>query len=88
MNLSLTASGLRAQQARIEVTLDRGRTTRLGPERTPHTLCVRNGRLWITVDGDPADYVLEMGEKLRLPRGKAAVVQALAPSAFSLTLSP
>lgn len=38
------------------------------------------GRLWLTIAGDPTDYVLDAGQIMDLPVGRA-VVSALGPNA-------
>jgi hypothetical protein len=45
-------------------------------------LTVSKGRLWMTREGERADYVLGRGERLELPEGEW-LVQALAPSRFA-----
>lgn len=47
-------------------------------------LCVERGRVWLTLAGDPADYFLDGGQTIRLPRGARAVVSAEAPTLLSL----
>lgn len=38
-------------------------------------LTVRTGRVWITHDAEPGDWVLTAGQSLRLRRGQAVVVE-------------
>lgn len=40
-------------------------------------LRVLRGLLWLTVDGEPEDHMLERGADFTLPRGRKALVQAL-----------
>jgi Protein of unknown function (DUF2917) len=40
-------------------------------------LRVLRGLLWLTVDGEPEDHMLERGADFTLPRGRRALVQAL-----------
>ncbi|HSW26581.1 MAG TPA: DUF2917 domain-containing protein [Burkholderiaceae bacterium] len=40
-------------------------------------LRVLRGLLWLTVDGEPDDHMLERGADFTLPRGRKALVQAL-----------
>jgi hypothetical protein len=39
--------------------------------------CV-NGRLWVTVEGDAADYLVDAGREMALPTNRRVVVQAVA----------
>ena len=43
-----------------------------------------SGMLWVTLEEDPADYVLAPGQALRLPAGRQAVIQALAAARFGV----
>lgn len=45
----------------------------------------RAGILWVTRDGDPADYILEPGQRLDLQRGDKAAVQAMRPSQLRIS---
>lgn len=40
-------------------------------------LRVLRGLLWLTVDGEPEDHMLERGDHFTLPRGSKALAQAL-----------
>lgn len=40
-------------------------------------LRVRQGTLWLTIDGDPDDRVLAAGDRFALPAHSRALVQAL-----------
>jgi hypothetical protein len=44
------------------------------------TLQCLEGSLWITLDGEPVDHVIEAGQALSLPAGTRAVAYALAPA--------
>ena len=48
-----------------------------------HLSCL-DGVLWITVDGDPADYVLQAGQGMPLPAGRTATIQALQAGRFGV----
>lgn len=51
---------------------------------TLHSLCVRHGRVWITIDGDHEDHVLEAGDVF-VPRVPGRVViEALTPAAVEI----
>jgi hypothetical protein len=43
------------------------------------------GRLWITQDGDPRDFVLAPGESLTVRRGGVTLVSAAEPSLLRVT---
>lgn len=49
------------------------------------TVSCLDGMLWLTLDGDGADYVLAPGQALRVPADQRAVIQALAESRFGVT---
>ena len=44
----------------------------------------REGSLWITLDGDPQDYVLEAGETFTTPAHSRALVYALKASRVTI----
>lgn len=50
----------------------------------PLALACLDGLLWVTIDGDLADYVLEPGMRLRLDGGGKATVQSLRPARFAV----
>jgi hypothetical protein len=43
------------------------------------------GCLWVTLDGDPRDLVIEAGETFRTPQHRRAVVYALEPSRIEVS---
>lgn len=43
------------------------------------------GALWVTLDNDPQDYVLEPGERLASREQRSAMVYALQPAALRIT---
>ena len=49
----------------------------------------RSGAIWVTFTGDRTDYVLRAGQRLRVDRGRNAVISAiggaLEPSRFSVS---
>ncbi len=47
---------------------------------------VRAGAVWLTQEGDPADYVLRAGEALRLDRDGLALASALGRSVVMLDI--
>ncbi|WP_141329474.1 DUF2917 domain-containing protein [Myxococcus sp. AB025B] len=53
-------------------------------------LTCTEGRLWLTFESDPRDYVLERGSSVPLDHGGQVVVQALRSARFCLgtSLSP
>ena len=48
-------------------------------------LC-REGSLWVTLDGDPRDIVLDAGESFTPDEHRRALIYALAPSSLSLAM--
>lgn len=49
--------------------------------RGPARLRVARGLVWLTVDGDPDDHMLQPGDRFELGRGDEALVQALRSTA-------
>lgn len=54
----------------------------LEPEHLVHLdgaacLQVASGTIWLTIDGEPDDLVLERGDRVSLPRGARGLAQAL-----------
>jgi hypothetical protein len=47
-------------------------------------IACREGTVWLTLDGDPRDIVLEAGEAFTTPEHRHALVYALQPSRISL----
>lgn len=47
-------------------------------------IACREGTVWLTLDGDPRDIVLEAGEVFTTPQHRHALVYALQPSRISL----
>lgn len=48
------------------------------------TLVGVRGRLWVTIDGQASDLVLEAGDSITLGTGHAALVTALKPGALRI----
>jgi len=47
-----------------------------------------NGKLWVTVEGDPEDHILLAPDRLAIPvRGRVAVL-ALSPSSIEVVAAP
>jgi quercetin dioxygenase-like cupin family protein len=66
--------------------LDADRFARLHGAQRLRVAC---GTLWLTIDGEPDDRVLERGDSLTLPPGAHALVQALdAPARAVLNPAP
>jgi len=59
--------------------LEAGQVFSIRPWRS-RGLTLVSGQVWVTIEGDPVDYLLLPGERLDLPAGRRAVVQALAAS--------
>jgi len=45
--------------------------------RTQQRLRVLCGRIWLTVDGEPDDHILERGDEIVLAPGAQALIEAL-----------
>ena len=68
-----------------EHSLDRGQTFVL-PDASNLSLACAAGTLWVTLDGDRRDHVLDAGESLEVGRNALVVVNALKPSRFAVRL--
>ncbi len=66
--------------------LQRGQTSRLPHARAAH-LCSSEGTLWVTIDRDVKDIVLEPGQCFVVPGDLGVTVSALSPRAV-LDLRP
>lgn len=71
---------------RTHLLLQRGQTSRLRDARATH-LCSAAGTLWITVDHDPRDIVLEPGQCFIVPSDEMVTISALSGPAV-LDLRP
>lgn len=60
--------------------LQRGQTSRLSEARAAR-LCSAQGTLWITIDHDARDIVLEPGQCFVVPNDRGVTVSALTPDA-------
>ena len=54
------------------------------PDATDVELTCREGTLWVTVDNDSHDYILEAGDTFTAQEHGRAVVYAMEPSRMSL----
>lgn len=66
--------------------LQRGQTSRLPSARATH-LSSAAGTLWVTIDHDARDFILEPGQGLNVQGGEAVTVSALSGPAV-LDLHP
>lgn len=73
---------------RTHLLLQRGQTSRLPDARATH-LCSAAGTLWITVDHDPRDIVLEPGQCFVVPSDEVVTISALSgPAVLDLRPAP
>ena len=70
----------------IRLLLQRGQASRLSRARAAH-LCSAEGTLWITLDHDVRDIVLEPGQCFAVPGDRGVTVSALSARAV-LDLRP
>jgi Protein of unknown function (DUF2917) len=49
---------------------------------------VTHGSLWLTVDGEPDDHIIECGQGVALPPGVRVLVQALRAPVRAVVLRP
>lgn len=54
------------------------------PDAAGVQIACRNGTVWITLEGDPRDIVLEAGERFASIEHRNALVMAMAPSSISV----
>lgn len=52
-----------------------------------HLLCTA-GCLWLTLDGDPRDVILQPGDRFEEARPRRLLLYAIEPSAFQLAAAP
>lgn len=69
----------------FELQLDAKTTFDLTDAAGVQILC-RQGSLWITLDGDPRDIVLDAGASFTPSEHRRALIYALAPSSLSLAM--
>jgi hypothetical protein len=50
-------------------------------------LC-RSGSLWVTLDGDPRDIVLDAGDQFTATEHRRALIYALGSASLSLSMAP
>lgn len=70
----------------LNLTLDTDRFAHLHGGHGGTQIRVAGGTLWLTIDGEPDDLVLERGESLTLPAGAHGLLQALNAPARAVVL--
>jgi len=74
--------------SRTRLLLERGQSTRLTEARAAH-LASAGGTLWITIDNDPRDIVLELGDSFEVPGDAPLVVSSIGgPAVMDLRPGP
>jgi hypothetical protein len=74
--------------SRTRLLLDRGQSTRLTEARDAQ-LASAGGTLWVTIDNDPRDIVLEFGDSLEIPGDAPIIVSSLGgPAVMDLRPGP
>lgn len=71
----------------LRMELERGQTLGL-LDACCTSVSVQAGEIWVTQEGDRADYVLGAGERLVLQRDGLAVLQALADARVAIGPAP
>lgn len=69
--------GEAVRDEQIEIQLNGNDVFRLEKLGSPLTIRGLDGVLWVTQEGDPADYMLQAGQAVALQPGGTVVVQAL-----------
>lgn len=72
---------------RFELSLRKDAMLRLPDAASVQIVC-RNGTVWITLDNDRRDIVLEAGDRFASTEHRHAVIMALAPSSISVCATP
>ena len=54
------------------------------PDASGATILCTSGCLWLTLDHDPRDVILEPGDSFETPQPRRALLYAMQPSAFVL----
>ena len=55
------------------------------PDAAGVQIVCRDGTVWITLDNDPRDYVLEAGDSFTNAEHKRALIYAMQPSSIAVT---
>lgn len=58
------------------------------PDASSARIVCTAGCLWLTLDDDPRDVILEPGDAFASPLARRALLYALQPSAFQLAAQP
>ena len=58
------------------------------PDASSARILCTAGCLWLTVDGDPRDVILEAGDSFEEARPRRALLYAMEPATFVLTARP
>jgi hypothetical protein len=74
-------------QNRLDLNLRQDTMLRL-PDAAGVQIVCQSGTVWITLDNDPRDIVLEAGQRFAGASHRHAVVMALAPSSITVLATP
>jgi hypothetical protein len=77
-----THSGHKAVQGKNEIQLPAHDLYRLDHSRGEVDIQAVRGTLWITLPGDPQDYVLRAGDRLPVEKRGRVLVEALTEAGF------
>jgi Protein of unknown function (DUF2917) len=58
------------------------------PDASSARILCTAGCLWLTIDGDPRDVILEPGDSFEETRPRRALLYAMEPAAFVLSAPP
>lgn len=72
---------------RFDLSLRQDAMLRL-PDAAGVNIVCQDGTVWITLEGDRRDFVLEAGDRFAGTEHRHAVIQAMAPSSLSVCATP
>lgn len=80
---------MKTNSNRFDLSLRQNAMLRL-PDAAGVNIVCRDGTVWITLEGDRRDFVLQAGDRFAGTEHRHAVIQAMAPSSLSVcaTLAP
>ena len=75
----------KAEPSRVRLFLEKQSVMSLKPANHQNAVQVWSGKLWITQEGDPKDYVLSAGDTFPLKHSGRVVIQAMEESVLGVS---